>query len=94
MMASEQKPRPKVMSLTGNSARMGDLTAKNINFQLKATPRVNRIQAALFTDKKQQITSPMFRKKLNNPAIYNEQSVKAGAMYVPDGAPSYNTGLF
>lgn len=36
----------------------------------------------------------MFRKKVNNPAIYNEQSVKAGAMYVPDGAPSYNTGLF
>ena len=53
MMASEQRPRPKVMSLTGNGARMGDLTAKNINFQLKATPRVNRIQAALFTDKKQ-----------------------------------------
>jgi len=29
----------------------------------------------------------MFRKKLN-PAIYNEQAVKAGATYVPDGAPN------
>ena len=30
----------------------------------------------------------MFRKKNMNPAIYNEAAVKAGAHYVPDGAPS------
>jgi hypothetical protein len=44
--------KPKVLSLTSGNLRMGDLTCANTKFELRAAPRVNRIQAALFTDKR------------------------------------------
>ena len=53
MGGSDRNMKPRVMSLTSNSFKMGDLTAKNTKFCLRATPRVNKIQAALFTDKRQ-----------------------------------------
>ena len=40
---ADRNMKPKVMSLTAISMRMGDLTAKNTKFMLKATPRVNQI---------------------------------------------------
>ena len=84
--------KPRVMSLTSSNLKMGELSAAKTQFQLRANPRVNQIQAALFTDKKQQINSPMFRKK-PNPAIYNEQAVKSGAQYLPDGVGSQTFNL-
>ena len=51
--ASRMTIRPKVLSLTSNQLRMGDLTCANTKFELKAAPRVSKIQAALFTDKRQ-----------------------------------------
>ena len=79
-----KKMTPTVLSLPNTNQRMGELTAANTKFELRAAPRVNCIQAALFTDKKQQINSPMFQRKAN-PAIYNDQAVRAGAIYIPDG---------
>ena len=73
MVTESQQPamvRPKVLSLTSQQLKMGDLTCANTKFELKAAPRVNRIQAALFTDKRQQINSPMFRKGMMGQSIF------------------------
>ena len=89
-MVSEQQLKPKVLALHSRTCKMGELTPARTKFELRANPRVNRIQAALFTDKKQQISSPMFQKK-PNPAIYNEAAVRAGASYIPDGGANYTS---
>ena len=67
----DRRNKPQVLSLTNTNLRMGELTAAKTKFELRPMPRVGQIQAALFTDKKQQMMSPMFRKK-PNPALYNE----------------------
>lgn len=85
MRGSGYNERPRVLSLHNQQFKMGELNLDKTRFELRANPRINQTQAALFTDKKQQINSPMFQKKLN-PAIYNEQAVKAGASYFPDGS--------
>ena len=40
-LATERYIKPNVMSLTATAMKMGDLTAANTKFQLRATPRVN-----------------------------------------------------
>lgn len=42
-LTSAQSLKPKVMSITRNNLKMGELTAANTKFELKAAPRVNRI---------------------------------------------------
>ena len=61
---------------------MGDLTCANTKFELKAAPRVNRIQAALFTDKRQQVNSPMFRKGMTGQSIFENSMSKNGRVEI------------
>lgn len=92
-LPADRTVKPRVLALSNRRMRMGDLSAAKTKFQLTAAPRVNVIQAALFTDKNQQIHSPMFHKRLN-PAIYNEAAVKMGATYLPDGHHQQQTQQF
>lgn len=56
---ADRTMKPRVLALSSRRMRMGDLSAAKTKFQLTASPRVNCIQAALFSDKNQQLQSPM-----------------------------------
>lgn len=75
---------------------MGELNASETVFQLHNPPRINCNQAALFTDKRQKVNSPMFKKRPNG--TFQQQFGGQGALssnYMPDsttGTANYASG--